>query len=217
MPWMPRPENQPSEPARPFAPAAPVVLGLVGGVASGKSTVAGLFAARGVQHIDADAHARAATDDPDVLAEVRVRIGERYVVENRLDRQAVADLVFADADAKQALEAIVHPVVRARILTELRAAAEQGRSSLLDVPLLFEAGLFEHCDRIVFVAAPEEARTSRAAARGWAPGELARREQNQLPLEEKRQRAHATIDNSGTIGATKEAVDDLLRALETER
>ncbi|MEC7726137.1 MAG: dephospho-CoA kinase, partial [Planctomycetota bacterium] len=73
---MPRPENQPDEPARPFAPATPLVIGLVGGVASGKSTVAGLFAARGLRHIDADAHARAATKDPGVLAEVRATLGE---------------------------------------------------------------------------------------------------------------------------------------------
>ena len=214
---MPRPENQPDEPARPFAPAKPLVIGLVGGVASGKSTVAGLFAARGLRHIDADAHARAATKDPGVLAEVRATLGERFVVENVLDRQAVADLVFSDPAAKRTLEDIVHPVVRARILEEMRDAAERGESSLLDVPLLFEAGLYEQCDTIVFVDAPRDVREGRAAARGWEAGELARREQNQLALDEKRRRAHFAIDNGDALGATEAAVAELLAAIERDR
>ena len=211
---MPRPENQPQAPARPFAPARPLVLGLVGGVASGKSTVAGMFVAHGLRHIDADAHAHAASSDPAVLAEVRSRLGERFVVDGALDRPAIGQLVFSDPAAKQALEEILHPRVRARIRTELDEATAAGVSSLLDVPLLFEAGLWESCDHVVFVDAPDEVRRARAAGRGWADDELGRRERNQLPLEEKRARAHATIDNGGAIEETRAAVAQLLADLE---
>ena len=215
--WMPRPENQPRAPASPFAPARPIVLGLVGGVASGKSTVAALFAAHGLRHIDADAHARAASSDPEVLAEVRSRLGERFVVDDQLDRPAIGQLVFSDPAAKQALEEILHPRVRARIVAELEEAAAAGCSSLLDVPLLFEAGLWESCDHVVFVDAPDEVRRARAASRGWAEDELERRERNQLPIEEKRARAHATVDNGGALEETRAAVAELLADLEVRR
>ena len=108
----------------------------------------------------------------------------------------------------------MHPRVRARILAELDRARAAGRSSLLDVPLLFEAGLFEQCDEIVFVEAPEAARLARARARGWADDELARREQNQLPLAEKRARSQHVVDNGGDLEATRRAVAALLEELE---
>ena len=211
---MPRPENDPDQRPRPFAPASPTVIGLVGGIASGKSTVAALFASHGVKHIDADRHAREASRDPDVLTEIRSRIGERYVVDDQIDREAMADLVFNDASAKDALESIIHPRVRARILADVRRAADQGQSSLLDVPLLFEAGLWALCDRIVFVEASCESREARAQTRGWDADELARREQSQLPLAEKQSRSDATINNEGPIHETAKAVADLLRGLE---
>lgn len=211
---MPAPEKPASEPPRPFAPARPVVIGLVGGVASGKSTVAGLFAQHGLRHIDADAHAREASSDPEVLTQVRTSLGERFVADGRLDRAALAERVFADEAAKATLEAILHPRVRARIRAELDEARGAGRSSLLDVPLLFEAGLWEDCDRIVFVEASDVTRRERARARGWRDDELERREQNQLPLAKKRERSDYTVYNGGELDETRRAVAALLRELE---
>jgi len=211
---MPPPEKPDPAPERPFGPPEPLVIGLVGGVASGKSTVAGLFEARGIRHIDADQHARAATEDPEILAEVQTRLGERFVVDGRLDRQAVAEHVFSEPAARQQLEAIVHPRVRARILAELERDRASGRSSLLDVPLLFEAGLWEHCDTIVYVDAPDDVRRARAATRGWQPDELPRRERNQLPLADKRARSQHVVDNGGELDDTRRAVDAVLARLE---
>ncbi|MFN3244783.1 MAG: dephospho-CoA kinase [Planctomycetota bacterium] len=211
---MPPPEKPDPAPERPFGPPEPLVIGLVGGVASGKSTVSGLFSAHGIRHIDADLHARAATEDPQVLAEVQTRLGERFVVDGRLDRQAVAEHVFSHPDAKQQLEAIVHPRVRARILAELDRSRAAGQSSLLDVPLLFEAGLWQHCDTIVFVDAPDEIRRERARGRGWDDQELPRRERNQLPLADKRARSQHVVDNGGTLEQTRRAVAALLAELE---
>ncbi len=212
---MPRSENQPGAKPRSFRPSEPVVLGLVGGVASGKSTVAAFFRAHGLLHIDADEHAKAASEDPEVLAEVRSALGETYIVNGSIDRQAVANLVFSDPAAKRQLEAIIHPRVRTKILASLEGSVAQGRSCLLDVPLLFEAGLWERCDHIVFVDAPDATRASRARARGWAEDELGRRERSQLAIAEKRQRADAVLDNSGTLAETRRKVAALLAGMET--
>ena len=211
---MATPDDQQPAGASRFRPDQPLVIGLCGGVAAGKSAVAALFRAHGLRHIDADEHARAAAEEPRILAEVRARLGERFVVDGRLDRPAVAEHVFSEPSARRTLEGIVHPEVRSRILAELDAAAAAGASSLLDVPLLFEAGLFEQCGLIVFVDAPEDVRRARARERGWDEGELARREQSQLPLEEKRARAHRVIENGGSLEETRQAVAALLAQLE---
>ncbi|MCK5945603.1 MAG: dephospho-CoA kinase [Planctomycetes bacterium] len=211
---MPPPECPDPAATRPFGPQRPLVIGLVGGVASGKSTVSGLFQAHGIHHIDADGHARAVTEDAEVLAEVQAALGQELVADGRLDRDAAARRVFSDPDAKARLEAIVHPRVRQRILAELDRDRAAGRSSLLDVPLLFEAGLWEHCDVIVFVDAPDEVRAARARARGWADDELARRERNQLPLAEKRARSQHVIDNGDALDETRRRVAALLQELE---
>ncbi|MFK7743063.1 MAG: dephospho-CoA kinase [Planctomycetota bacterium] len=200
---------------RPFAPLDPLVIGLVGGVAAGKSTVAKLFCEHGIRHIDADQHARAASADPEALAEVRARLGAKYVTaDGQLDRPELAKLVFAEPEQKRVLEEILHPRVRQRIDAALQEAHAAGQSSLLDVPLLFEAGLWERCNTIVFVAAADEARQQRARSRGWADDELAKRERNQLPLAEKQSRSDHTIANDGTLAETAASVAELLRTLE---
>jgi dephospho-CoA kinase len=186
----------------------------VGGIAAGKSQVAGLFSARGFLHVDADFHAKAVTEDPQALSEVAAQLGERFVQDGKLDRAALADHVFRVPEAKVQLEAIVHPRVRQRITAALKSARARGDSALLDVPLLFEAGLFEICDTIVFVEASDEVRAERARGRGWTDDELGRREQNQLPLADKRARSQHVIDNNGDLSATEQAVEDLLLQLD---
>lgn len=208
----PTPGNQGQK--RPFRPKTPLVIGLVGGIASGKSKVAGLFACHGILHVDADFHAKAVSEAPEVVREVADRLGQRFVSNGKIDRMALGDHVFRVPKAKIQLEAIVHPRVRTEIISALETAREKGQSALLDVPLLFEAGLFEICDTIAFVDADAELRSQRASTRGWAADELSRREQNQLPLAEKRARSHHIIDNNGDLGSTVKAVEELLSRLE---
>ncbi len=199
----------------PFRPRRPVVIGLLGGVASGKSTVARAFAAHGLRHIDADAEARRVTADPAVLAEVAGAFGRGVLSpDGTIDRQAMAALVFGDAAARARLEAITHPRIRQAILAALAAARTAGESVLLDVPLLLENGLIEACDVVVFVHASEATRQARAAARGWQPGELARREAAQESLASKRARATYQIDNDGPLEMTGTQVREILRHLE---
>jgi dephospho-CoA kinase len=212
MPAEPRP---PDDSPRPFRPAKPLVIGLLGGVAAGKSAVARIFAAHGLWHIDADAITRATASEPAVLAQVAAAFGPEAVRAGALDREAIGRAVFADPAARKRLEAILHPPVLARIDAELAAARSQGVSALLDVPLLLETGLDTRCDVLVFVAAAANVRKERAAARGWPEGELARREAAQAPLASKQQRAHHTVSNDGPIAATEDQVKTLLEELAT--
>lgn len=200
-----------------FRPATPVVIGIVGGIAAGKSAVAERFAAHGLVAVDADRIARTTSDLPEVLAEVEAAFGPSAVAGGRLDRAALAARVFADPAARARLEAILHPRIRATIRQELAAARSAGHSVLLDVPLLFENGLFELCDHVVFVDAPEPVRQARARTRGWADGELARREQAQLPLAEKRARSRFVVDNGGDRAAMAAQVAAILQQLATTR
>ncbi|MBM4059773.1 MAG: dephospho-CoA kinase [Planctomycetes bacterium] len=210
---MPAEPNGHPGPCSPFRPARPVVVGLLGGVASGKSAVAGLFAAHGLRHVDADALARAAAAEPEVVAAVAAAFGPAVLASAGLDREALGRLVFADAAARRRLEAILHPRILARIDSALAAARAAGESVLLDAPLLLETGLDRCCDHVVFVAASEATRAARAAARGWPADELARREATQLPLAEKQARASRTLDNDGPLAATADQVAALLGEL----
>ncbi len=192
---------------------SPLVIGLLGGVASGKSTVAKLFAEQGFVPIDADQHARRVVKDPHVRAALRSRFGPGiFQADGSLDRAALAAVVFSAPEAKRDLEAITHPAVRQGITKQLDAALTKGCPVLLDVPLLLEGGLIELCSFCVYVDTPVSQRLAQAARRGWDEEELRRREANQSPLAVKRSAAKYTIDNSGSLQRTRDQVDALLRA-----
>jgi dephospho-CoA kinase len=192
-------------------PRKPVVIGLLGGVSSGKSTVARIFEDAGFRRIDADAEAHRATESPELLARIRQRFGAAIIDrDGALDRDALAAVVFDDERARLDLEHIVHPAVRAAITAELDDALAAGQSVVLDVPLLIEGGLIDRCDWTVFVEASGELRAQRAAERGWSDDEVGRREAAQLPLTVKKARAAASIDNSGTPEKTRAQVEAFL-------
>ncbi len=201
-------------------PSPPLVLGLAGGVASGKSAVARQLAGADGLVLAADAIAQEALDAPEVVAKVRERFGPEALDEaGRPDRAAIGAVVFADPDARKVLEGWIHPAVRARILAELEDA---GRREIpvvvLDVPLLFENdaqhGLVARCDAILFVESPLAEREARATAyRGWSPGEVARREAAQLPLEQKRARCTHVVQNMGSLDELEREVARVLAEL----
>ncbi len=210
---MPGAPHEVTGPAEPFRPANPVVIGILGGIAAGKSAVADAFASHGLVRIDADQEARAVTQDPVVLAEVAQALGPSAVQAGQLDRKAVAAIVFADPAARARLEAITHPRIRARILAAMALARQDGASVLLDAPLLLEGGLIAFCDHVVFVHASDGVRTARARRRGWDDAELARREAAQAPLAQKRARAGFVIDNDGDLATMRRAVATMLSTL----
>lgn len=191
----------------------PVVIGLLGGIAAGKTTVAAMLAERGFAVLDADAEARAVTADPAIVQEIAARLGQELVRDGELDRKALAARVFADAQARAALEAIVHPAIRARLTRKLEAALAAGRSVVLDAPLLLEGGLIARCDTCVFVDADAATRGARARERGWASGELLRRERAQSDLAVKRARCQHTISTNGSLADVRRQVDELVQRL----
>src|SRR5262245_40393604 len=213
------PENERNEGPR---TAKPLVLGVLGGIASGKSSAARLLAGPDGVVISADELAREALDSPAVLERVRARFGAAAIgPDGRADRAELARRVF-DAERPELLaelEGWTHPLVRDRIEERLRAARAAGTPRIvLDVPLLLENdaqhGLARLCDVLVFVDAHDAERERRAqSARGWKSGEVARREALQLPLAEKKRRAHHVLPNDQGLPELKEAVAHLLSAL----
>jgi dephospho-CoA kinase len=208
-------------------PASPsggsLVLGVLGGIASGKSAVARLLAGRNGVVISADELAREALDSPEVLARVRRRFGPRAIApDGRADREVLARAVFDPghgAELRAELESWTHPLVRDRIKERLSAAKASGVPRIvLDVPLLLENdarhGLARLCDVLVFVDVRDDERDLRARReRGWASGEVARRESAQLPLSAKKERAHHVIENNLGLAELEQAVARVLAGL----
>ena len=189
----------------------PHVIGLMGGPAAGKSTVAAELAGLGLLVLDADRMAHELVASPEIAARIRLRFGPAvFGGDGRLDRAALGALVFADDGARLDLEAILHPPILQRIQSEVQQAQAAGQSVVLDVPLLLETGLDRLCDVLVFVDATDAARRKRSRARGWSEAELARRERAQGNVEVKRARATHIITNTKAIEDTRQQVRDLL-------
>jgi dephospho-CoA kinase len=195
-----------------------IVIGLVGRIAAGKSTVARAFAARGAEVIDADRLAHEVLADPAAVAEVVARFGADVLDETgRVRRPVLAERVFGPTPGHDAalrdLEAIVHPRVRAKIearLAEVRGAEPSAQPAIvvLDVPLLLQAGWDRLCDRLVDVSCAEAVRQRRLDARGWPADQRAARERawsrgQRRPAAEKT----VVVDASGLRAYTQEQVD----------
>ena len=197
------------------------VAGLVGGVGSGKSTVARRAAALyRVAVIDGDDAGHRALRTAEVRSKIRERFGaEVFVSDGEIDRRALAKLVFGPAPehsvARRHLERIAHPVIRRDFEEEIaRHRTENAPAVLLDAAVLLEADWQGLCDAVVFVDAPESLRRERVAAgRRWSDAEWRRREASQLPVEEKRRRSDATVYNAGIPDEAADALAGVLRRL----
>lgn len=192
----------------PSAPPRPVVIGLVGGIGAGKSAVAGILANLGCLVIDSDKDAKAALDRPEVRDRLVRWWGSRVLdASGRVDRKVVAQIVFSDPTQRTRLEEVVHPLVKARRADLIeRAAAECRPGVVIDAPLLFEAASDRECDIVMFVDAPLQLRQARVSSRGWDVAELNRREQAQLPLDEKRRRSHVIVMNDSDLQVLEQRV-----------
>lgn len=179
-----------------------LVVGLAGGVGSGKSTVAGIFINEGARGIDADALGHRVLDLPRMRAALARDWGAGILRrDGRVDRAALARLAFRSRKDVARLNRRVHP----EILREIRRRISGARGwVVLDAALLFETGADALCDKIVFVSAPRALRARRTRARGWGPGELARRERFQFPVAYKKKKADYVIDNTGPTSRTEE-------------
>jgi dephospho-CoA kinase len=188
-------------------------LALTGSIGMGKSTVARMFAAEGVPLFDADAVVRdLQANDPALIA----RIGERFpgtVTDGVLDRDRLARTVLGKPAELEALEAIVHPAVRAaraQFIEQNRAAP----ALLFDIPLLFETKGEGAFDKVIVVSAPAEVQRERVLARpGMTPEKLDAILDRQMPDEEKKRRADFVVDTGTDLSTTAGQVRDILSCL----
>lgn len=183
-------------------------IGLTGGIGSGKSTVAGLLATRGARIVDADRIAREVVEPgtPGLEAVVAAFGPGVLNCDGALDRPALAAIVFADPTARRRLDAIVHPLVRARA-AELAAAAPPGAVVVQDVPLLVETGQAGSFDLVLVVEADLDTRVRRLVGRGLSEDDARARIAAQATDEQRRAVADVVLDNSGTVEELEAQVD----------
>jgi dephospho-CoA kinase len=188
-----------------------LVIGLTGGIGSGKSTVARMLAERGAVVLDADAFAREALDkDTPELGKVFERFGSEVVgAEGRLDRRALASIVFADERARRDLEAIVHPYVGKRIADGIAENSEGDSLIVLESPLLIEMGTNRICDVVIVVTASADTRVARLIARGMEEADVRARIAAQTAPSDRAAAADFLLENEGTLQELEAEVDGL--------
>ncbi len=194
-----------------------IVIGITGMIAAGKTTVTSLLAKRGAEVINADLLGHEVLDEPEVQRALRARWGDLVFDERgHVDRPAIARHVFAPAPDgsrdRQWLERLTHERIARRMLGKLEQLASRRNAppvTVIDAPLLREAGWDRYCDLVVVVHASPEVRWQRVRARGWTRDQLAARQAAQLPADVKRQANDIVIDNSGDLDATDRQVDQL--------
>lgn len=200
-----------------------MVVGLTGGLATGKSLAAEAFRRLGAAVLSADQIAREVTAaGTPAVRRIADELGEEFVrPDGSLDRSALGEYVFRNAEARRRLEAIVHPPVLERLRQEIERYRNLGGSPevlVVEVPLLYEVGIADWFDKVVVVAAPEKAQVARVMARERVSQEEAlRRVQAQMPLELKMQRADVVIRNEGAPEDLEEAVQRTFESLRRGR
>jgi dephospho-CoA kinase len=187
-----------------------VVIGVTGGLATGKSTVAGLFKKHGAKVLDADkiAHRLMKRGQPCFRPVVK-RFGKDILTGGRIDRAKLSRIVFKDRTRLKALTRIVHPSVVREIRKEvIRVSRSRKQPVVIDAPLLIEAGLDRIVDWLIVVKAPRQVQLKRAGTRGgMTPNEALCRISTQMPLKEKIKRADAVIDNGANLLKTEKQVE----------
>jgi dephospho-CoA kinase len=201
---------------RPF-----LLVGLTGGIGTGKSTVSAMFRALGAVVIDADQLAREVVEPGEpALARIVEEFGPDVLrPDGRLDRQALGAIVFADSGKRRRLEAITHPAIRERLARRLAQLTGEGFRGvvLFDAPVIVESGFARTMDRLVVVVTDEATQLARLMARDAIGREEALRKiRSQMPLAEKARLADHVIDNSGDRAATEAQVRRVEAALREE-
>ena len=189
------------------------VVGLLGGIGSGKSSIAAQFAALGAKTVDADRIARRVLEMPDVRRTLKSWWGPGIVKRGRIDRAEVARRAFASPGGTKLLNALVHPRIGRELRREIAKARRRGGVLIVEAALLLETGSDALCDALIFVDAPAATRRRRVAARGWSGAEWRRRERAQWPLARKRSRADYVIRNGGPKAATRKQVMNVLQEI----
>jgi dephospho-CoA kinase len=190
------------------------LCGLTGGVGMGKSTAAGFFSQFGARVVDTDELARELVQPGQpALAEIRLEFGDNSMAaDGQLKRNELARLVFADSAARQKLEAILHPRIRARWQAQVEHWRRENLPlALVVIPLLFETAAENHFDKIICVACSPVGQRERLLARGWPADQIAGRLAAQLPTESKLARSHFVIWTEGALAGHRRQADEIFR------
>ena len=197
-----------------------LLVGLTGGIATGKSTVAETLRSLGAEVIDADQLARdvVAPGEP-ALAEIVREFGEVRNPDGTLDRKKLGAIVFGDAARRKQLEAITHPAIRDRFLARLAELEARGFTGVVffDAPVMIESGNYRSMDRLVVVFTDESTQRDRLMARdGMAAAEATARMATQMPVVDKAKLADYVIDNTGDRASTAARTREVFEALLAE-
>jgi dephospho-CoA kinase len=190
------------------------IIGIAGGIGSGKSFVAQLFKEEGCLVLSADEQVRSLYTDPEIKQTMRAWWGDRvFNSRGEVNRRAVAVVIFYQPQEKKRLENLIHPRV-GKLRQAAMAAAENDAQVLAfvwDIPLLFEVGLSDQTDAIVFVEAPWEERVTRVKNdRNWSETDLLAREKLQHPLDIKRGMSNYMLQNTADVGFARKQVREVL-------
>jgi dephospho-CoA kinase len=193
-----------------------LLVGLTGGIGSGKSTVSAMLAERGAEIIDADHIAREVVmPGRDAWCKIRDHFGPGVLfADGSIDRQALADIVFGDKSKLALLNEITHPAIFKRIADRLEAAKDRDAIVVLDAALLIETGLAQRVDVLVVTHSPKEVQVDRLAAMGMPAAQAKARIAVQAAPEERLARADIVIDNTGSLEDLGRRVDEVWKELE---
>ena len=180
----------------------PVILGVTGGIGSGKSAVSDLLVQRGAARFDADIAGHEVLGHDEVKTALTARWGAAIVGDDgNLIRSIIGEIVFSDPSELQFLESVSHPAIKRMMLHSVSEARSTSALTALviDAALLLEKAWSECCDLVVFVDCEEEIRWQRCESRNWSREQFLLRESTQLPVETKRKQSDVVIDNTGSL------------------
>jgi dephospho-CoA kinase len=200
----------------------PLLVGVTGGIGSGKSTVCAMLAGMGCELFEADRIAKELQlEDLEVIRGIEELFGSAVYSRDgsgklHIDRKAIASVVFSDPEKLAALNRLIHPKVREAFVREVKRCAREGKRILCkEAAILFEVGADRDLDRIIVVAANDGLRLDRVVARGLGREEAKKRMQAQWPQERLIERAHYVIFNDGTLEELRSQVEQIYRSLVT--
>ena len=197
------------------------VIGILGGIGSGKSTVANQFAKLGCKVIDADAIAHELLERADVIKKVKASFGQAILnPQGKIDRSKLAKIVFGDSTKISVLNEIIHPLVLARTEALIKEYNGQNevKAIVLDMPLLMEVGWEKRCDRLIFVDCRADLRLKRAEKMGiFSEEALKIRENLQISLDKKKHIADNIVDNNSDLSGLSKQIACLFSSIMDNR
>ncbi|MCR9198890.1 MAG: dephospho-CoA kinase [Planctomycetaceae bacterium] len=194
------------------------MVGILGGVGSGKSSVVRHVTDLQLQIVDADRIGHEILLRDDIKSKLRAAFGDTIFTDNEVNRSHLAKLVFGDSEEhtsnRTTLNDIVHPAIRREIHHQIDSASMDLDAVILDAALLLEGNWDAHCDWLIFVDTPRETRIQRVIEhRGWTADELKRRESSQTSIAVKRDRADFVVDNSGSLSDSAQQMKRVLQTI----